>query len=260
MSTWTLLRSAWTWNPAWLAGCALLVCAYGFATRWRWSSRAIGFASAVALLLLALVSPIAVLGDTYLLSAHMLQHFILVMVVPPLLVASLPAAPSPAAPLSPIACWITGTAAMVLWHVPALSHAAWHRHGVQLLEQMLLLAGALIFWWPVFSPRHEQRLHPVAAVVYLATACLCCTAIGVFLVFAPEHVYSMYLNPDDRLGALSLIRNDWGISPRLDQQLGGLLMWVPGCLVYLSAMLARIGAWYASNETSPFADSLEPVP
>jgi putative membrane protein len=260
MNTWTLLGSAWTWNPAALAGCALLTGWYAAVTRWHWSRQGIAFVCAVALLLLALVSPVAALGDTYLLSAHMLQHFILVMVAPPLLLASLPRASFPSVSLSPVACWITGTAAMVLWHVPALSHVAWHHNGFQFLEQAALLASAMIFWLPVFSPRHEQRLHPIAAIVYLATACLCCTAIGVFLVFAPEQVYPMYLHPVDRLGALSLIRDEWGISPKIDQQIGGLLMWAPGCLVYLSAMLARVGAWYAGPDTSPFPDSLEPVP
>jgi len=68
--------------------------------------------------------------------------------------------------------------------------------------------------------------------------------------FARPGLYPADLNPDDRLGLLPLLRDDWGLDPRNDQQFGGLLMWVPGCSVYLSAILATVSRWFGTREES----------
>ena len=157
--------------------------------------------------------------------------------------------------LTPVTCWLIGIGAVALWHVPAIYSMAFRHHGWHVFEHVTCLATALVFWWPVFGKRSD-RLHPVGAIVYLVTACVSCTLIGIAITFGPTGLYPEYLNPADPLGAVSLIRNGWGISPRTDQQLGGLLMWVPCCLVYISAMLARLGGWYAEREESPDATAV----
>ncbi len=91
MTAWQLFLSTWSWDPSVLVGCAALMTAYLAAVRFRPTRRAIYFAAGVVWLLLALVSPLDALGDAYLFSAHMLQHLLLLLVVPPLLLLGIPA-------------------------------------------------------------------------------------------------------------------------------------------------------------------------
>ena len=239
MTTAKLLLYGWTWDPAALTIAIVLIAA-------GWRLRTPSFLAAVSLFLIAQLSPLEILGSRYLLSAHMLQHFILVMIVAPLLLAGSRRwlrRPNPAA------CWIIGIAAMAVWHIPAIYEMALWNPLAHALELVTCLAAALLFWTPVFTPRLDDRLHPVASVAYLATACLCCTLLGVGISFAKTILYPVYLHAAADPAVLSLVRNDWCISPHTDQELGGLLMWVPGCLVYLGAMLVRLGGWYAQTET-----------
>ena len=92
MSTWQMLATTWDLEPSVLAGCAGLLATYLWAARVTHArpGQVVMFAGGVACLLLALVSPIDVLGDEYLFSAHMLQHLLLVLVVPPMLLLGLP--------------------------------------------------------------------------------------------------------------------------------------------------------------------------
>jgi putative membrane protein len=73
--------------------------------------------------------------------------------------------------------------------------------------------------------------------------------MGVLITFSPVILYPAYLNPPDPDGVLLLIRNGWGMTPALDQQVGGLLMWVPCCLVYLTAIMTMFGRWYGADES-----------
>jgi cytochrome c oxidase assembly factor CtaG len=244
MNAGTLLLGRWDWEPGVIFACLLLIAGYAAAVRGRWSREAVWFGMAVALVLVALASPIATLGAHSLLSAHMLQHFILVMLAPPLVLAGIPESVAVERRMRvfrpAVACWLCGIGTMALWHMPALFNSSLHQHWYHAAEQVAFSATAIVFWWPVFGPVRRDRLHPIVAVVYLATACLCCTAIGAAITFSPGLLYPAY----GRAAEL-------GISPRLDQQLAGLLMWVPGCLVYLSAMLIRLGEWFAEPEAAP---------
>src|SRR5207302_54415 len=102
------------------------------------------------------------------------------------------------------------------------------------------LVSGTIFWWPVLGSLEERRLAPVAAISYLFSACTACSLLGAAITFAPAGLYTAYLQPEDRLGILRLVRYGWQLDPKSDQQLGGMLMWVPGCLIYLSAILATV--------------------
>lgn len=92
----------------------------------------------------------------------------------------------------------------------------------------------------------EQRLSPLAGIGYLFTACTACNALGIILTFSPVTVCSVYMHPADPLGMLATIRGDWGISHEKDQQIDGLLMWVPMCLIYLSAIFGQLARWFAA--------------
>src|SRR4029077_1989995 len=115
------------------------------------------------------------------------------------------------------------------------------------LFRSLVLVGCL-FWCKVIAPRKEQRISPPAAIVYLFTACTACSVLGIILTFAPVSICPVYQQPVDRLGILSTIRGNWGLTSDRDQQIGGLLMWVPMCLIYLAAILAQLARWHSSPQ------------
>jgi cytochrome c oxidase assembly factor CtaG len=86
----------------------------------------------------------------------------------------------------------------------------------------------------------------MGAVVYLFTACVACTILGITIALSPVEVCPAYGHAADPLGALPLVRGQWGLAPAVDQQLGGLLMWVPGCTVYAGAILAVVASYYGT--------------
>ncbi len=246
MTTSQFFTTAWTWSPGVSFACVLALA--GYFAAFRRNPRAGYFVAALGVLLLALVSPVSALADGYLFSAHMLQHIMLVLIVPMLALLSLPRSfsPPPAsrALAHPVVGWFAGVGAMWLWHVPALCDAAASSRGIAAVQTLSLLALGTLFWWQVLAPRDDHRLSPLAGVFYLFTACTACSVLGIILTFAPVSVCSAYQQPIDRLGMLGTIRSGWGLTSDKDQQLGGLLMWVPMCLIYLSAIFAQLARWF----------------
>ena len=260
MSASQFFISAWDWKPSVVVGCAALLGAYAWAVRFRFPEKAAAWLAGVLLIFLALVSPLDELADKYLFSAHMAKHILFVLVVPALLLIGLPAAPvervlryRPAATAekflrTTVIAWLAGIGAMAFWHIPLLFNAALSNEALHIFEHLTLLIGGTIFWWPILSPLPECRLRPVPqGVAYLFTSCLACTSLGVLITFAPELLYPAYAQPFDTFGILTVVRDSWGISPAMDQQIGGLLMWVPGCLVYLTAIMAMFVRWYSEE-------------
>ena len=252
----------WDWEPSVLLGCVTLAAAYLAVARQRTAAQSLCFLAGVVLLLLDLVSPIDTLGDTYLFSAHVLQHFLLALIIPPLWLLGIPQTVAERALRKPgiartervlsrpVLAWSLGVGAMLAWHIPALFNAALASDALHIFQHLSFLVTGAIFWWPVLSPLEPRRLPPLAAIVYLFSACTACSLLGAVLTFTPPGWYPAYRNPADHLGILREIRAGWGLDPRTDQQLGGMLMWVPGCLVYLTAILARVARWYAAPENA----------
>lgn len=153
-------------------------------------------------------------------SLHMALHIVCVLVIPALLLLGAPRLPAFRIPAA--LAWIAGIGAMAFWHIPAIFNAAMMHESLHIVELLSLLAGGTLYWWPILSP---ARLQPVPqAAAYLVSSCLACTAMGIVIAFAPA---PLYLHAS--------------IS---DQQIGGLLMWVPCCLVYLTATMAMFARWY----------------
>ena len=252
MSATEFFLTAWSWKPAVVAGCMLLAAAYAAGYRFRFPARAALWMAAVALLLLVLVSPLDVLADRYLFSVHMAKHILFVLVIPALLLLGMPPLRSMQRfAIPPAAAWIAGIGTMAFWHIPGVFNAALASGPLRFLEPLSLLAGGTVYWWPILSPVREARISPVPqAAAYLFTSCLACTSIGIVITFAPTLLYPAYAHPADVYGMLFTIRSQWGISPALDQQIGGLLMWVPCCLLYLTATLAMFARWYGEAETT----------
>lgn len=224
----------------------------------RPGARAAYFVAAVALFLVALASPIGVLARGYLFSAHMLQHLLLLLAVPPLVLLSLPRQARSGAPekqtgaLGYAAPWLAGTGAMWVWHQPALCNLAAGNAGVQWIQTASLLGLGLVFWRPVLSSRIEQRFEPFPAILYLFAACVGCSVLGIVVTFSPVEVCDIFLHPVDGLGVLPLLRDRWGLTRAADQQLGGLMMWVPACMVYTAAILSALARYYQEEGIPPF--------
>jgi cytochrome c oxidase assembly factor CtaG len=227
---------------------------YAWRYRRRLGPRAALFALALGVFFVALASPVAVLARGYLFSAHMLQHLLLMLCVPPLVLLGLPREqvgdpPRRWSPIEHGGSWLAGVGAMWLWHVPVFCNAAATSPAVQGLQTASLVAMGLAFWRPVLAPRTADRLPAFAAIAYLFAACIACTVLGIAVTFSPVEVCSAYAHPIDALGALPLLRDGWGLSCKADQEIGGLLMWVPTCFVYAGAILATLGRYYAEEES-----------
>lgn len=258
MSTRDLLRSAWDWEPSVVAGCLLLAAAYLALARRRTARQTSLFLAGTLLLLVDLVSPVDMLGDSYLFSAHVLQHFLLALVIPPLWLLGTPRAlveralrrprllRLERALARPAVAWPLGVGTMLVWHLPPLFNAALASDSLHIAQHLSFLVTGAIFWWPILCPIEERRAAPLAAIIYLFSACTACSLLGAVLTFTPPGAYPSYLQPEDPLGILPLIRQGWGLDAASDQQLGGMLMWVPGCLVYLAAILTRVAQWYGA--------------
>jgi cytochrome c oxidase assembly factor CtaG len=259
MTAWQFVRATWAWEPSVARGCLVLAAGYLAIVGAKPARRAAAFFAGVVVLFLALNSPLDTLADTYLFSAHMVQHLLLILVVPPLLLLGMPAslgertrrspwARSLERPLgNPVVTWSVGIGTMMVWHAPAFYNAALRFQGVHVAQHLSFLIASTIFWWPVLAPADHDRLAPLPAVLYLVAAALASSVVGIIVTFAQVGLYPAYLHPVDRLGLEPLIRDGWGLSPETDQQLGGLMMWIPGGLVYLCAILGVIARWYKTS-------------
>lgn len=265
MTTAHLLLTTWSFHPSVLFGCAALIALYLLLEphptgRFWW------YVLGVAVLALALVSPIDALGDGYLFSVHMLQHLLLIQVVPPLLLLGLTpemmekllayprlrrlervvGRPTVAWPLAVITLWV--------WHAPALYDLAVADENVHILQHLCFLVTATIFWWPVLAPLPEHRAPLPLCLLYLVAASFSSSVLGILITFAPPGLYPAYLHPLGQPAIVHLIRTVWLIDPAGDQQIGGLLMWVPGGLAYLFAIIVVCGSWLAAPERDEFED------
>lgn len=254
------------WNlAAWLlALLALSAAGYAWGTRqlWRQAGRGRGItelqAAAYALgwltLVGALVSPLDALGGR-LFSAHMVQHELLMVIAAPLLVVARPlVAWTWALPLAqrrrvgrwfqargwtafwgtltdPLVAWALHALALWAWHIPAAFDAALVSEPLHILQHVSFLGTALFFWWAVLGHDPRGRYGPGHSAAYLFTTMMHTGALGALLSLAPTPWYTEYV---PRTSAL-------GFDPVEDQQLGGLVMWVPAGLAYVVAALWVLG-------------------
>ncbi len=257
----------WQADPIALAALMLLAFTYWYIHR-RSSVGPYGpFIAATALLALCFFSPLAVLSGHYLFSAHMVVHVLLLLVAAPLLVVSLSGSAlqynghvirfSRLLQRRPVLGWAAGVGIMWLWHIPALFNSmmsAGHMHDngfhwLHALESGSLIVSGMLFGWPLVTPVKQCRIAPLSGVVYLFTACTACSLLGLLITFAPAGLYRHYLSMNDTYGLNTLITAEWGISRLADQQMAGLIMWVPCCLIYVIYALWLLGKWMNEKNT-----------
>lgn len=213
-------------------------------------------------LFVALVSPLHPLGEV-LFSAHMTQHEVLMLVAAPLVVLGRPVVaflwalpPGWArraggraqagrfkrvwrAVTNPLAAWAIHAVALWVWHVPLLFQATLRSDLVHTAQHIMFLGSALLFWWALIHGPRGLIGHG-AGVLYLFTTSVHSGVLGALITFAGSVLYPGY----------SETTASWGLTALEDQQLGGLIMWVPAGLVYIMAGLALCAGWMRESERS----------
>jgi putative membrane protein len=276
------LWSTWSFQPGVVAGLgtSALVYAVGLRRLWRTRGgrravawwRAASFFGGLAVVAAALMSPVHHAGDQ-LLSAHMLQHLLLVMVGAPLLAMGAPQLPfrlavprgwRPALEVSgrlpgvraagralshPASAWVVGVVTLWAWHLPALYDATIRDEGLHALEHLSFLASAILFWWVVLSPG-RRRLAPGTDVLFVFTAGMANGALGALFAFATSPIYPAYV---PRAAVL-------GVSALADQQLAGLVMWIPAGMVSLGVASWLFVRWLRVVEREARRRDAVPTP
>jgi len=204
------------------------------------------FYSALVILFLSLNGWLHDLSDSYLFSAHMVQHLMLALVVAPFLIMGTPGEllrPILALPgVMPVARWITApsccfaifTVVVAGWHLPPLYNYALLHHPVHIVQHLMLLAASVLMWWPVLSPLPElPRLSYPGQMLYLFLLSIPMAIVSVYISYADTVLYPLYASAP----------RVWGISPMNDQMIGGLIMWIPGGLFFYTIISIIFFRW-----------------
>jgi putative membrane protein len=244
------------WHPEVVLALEALVVAYLLAVgplrrRFGWGpppsrARVAAFLAGTGILAGVVLGPLAEWAEHVALSAHMLQHLVLILVVPLLWLHGLP--PWLLAPVArgrivgrlgwwltrPVSALALASLIQIAWHVPAAFDAALRVERFHALEHLSFLASGLLLWWPVAGSTPEwPRPSPPGQLLYLFLATIPMMAIAAPITLAEGVLYPYYA----AAGAA------WPLGPRADQELAGILMWVGGMLGYLVAGTVVFFRW-----------------
>lgn len=246
------------WSPPLVLTGALVVCGVVYARGWVairrtrpvqfpvWRLGA--FLFGLAVIWIAIASPLDGFADA-LLSAHMVEHLLLMSFAPPLMLLACPVVPLlrglprvftgyVLGPLirirglrtlghyliTPLVAWLAMNLAFLGWHVPAaydfaLEHERWHQ-----VEHLCFMGTSILFWWPIIRPwPTREKFAGWFLLIYLVMADIVNTVLSAFLAFCDRPVYGYYLQKP----------NAFQVSPLSDQRAGAVVMWVVGSLVFL---------------------------
>jgi len=271
------------WSPPVTVDLAIFLTAFVYFRGWlalRRSSPAMfgaknlfSFLTGMLALWIAIGSPLAAFDESSL-SVHMIQHILLMLVVPPLVLLGAPVLPllhglpqsvvrSTLGPLfrwpplqalgkgltHPLACWILSAVALVAWHVPSLFDLALRSDGWHDLEHACFLFSSILFWWPVIQPFPSESRWPRWCIpLYLFLGMFPGSALAAFLTFSDRVLYPYYLQAPPV----------FGLTPLQDQVLAGALMWVLGFLAcFFPAVVLTVRL--LSPRVSSASDPLPPA-
>ena len=213
-----------------------------------------------AVLAAALVSPLNALGQA-LFSAHMVQHELLMVVAAPMLLLGRPLLPflwavpvgwrfalakfGKTAPVrsawrgltDPLVAWCIQAIVLWDWHAPVMFQAALTSEFVHTLQHLSFLCSSLLFWWAVMHGL-QRGMGSSGSLVYLFTTAIHTSMLGALLAFSPHLWYPAYAKTTQA----------WGLTALQDQQLGGLILWVPAGISYIIAGLAVTAKWLRLSE------------
>lgn len=257
---------AWNGDPLILLSLCVLAWLYvrGLVRLWaktgagnrvlRWQASC--YFGALAILFLALVSPLDALSEE-LSSVHMIQHMLLATLAPLLFVLGSPTfvlawglpegrqgwgrsaltfafrLPQESSLWQPLLVWALYAGTLWVWHHPVFYQSALRDPLMHDAQHLSFFITACLFWRLCLDPLGRRRLSPLSAVPYLFTTSLHASALGIFLTLSPRPWYGDYASRTA----------SWGLTPLEDQQLAGLIMWMPACLIYPAVAAAMFGAW-----------------
>ncbi len=253
----------WNLDPILVLGICGFTGAYFYAAtvlrvRYGWAQtidrgKMVAFCAGTLVLILALNSPLDALGDQYLFSAHMVQHMLIALVAPPLWLLGTP--DWMLAPLlrrvggllramrwltNPMVAFGLFNADMWLWHAPAIYDLTLASGQLHIFEHVTFIALGVLFWWPVLSPVPDllPRISRGFGVLYLFLACQPMVALGALLTFSATPLYQPYVTAP----------RIWGSTPLGDQQLGGLIMWLPSNIPYVIGLSVLFFRWVGEQD------------
>ena len=269
---WVAILSSWQFSPMVLLGLTLSTIMY-MRGWWRYRQRrtspfslgqAVSYVAGMLVVFVALQSPLDTLAG-FSLQVHMIQHLLLMIVAPPLLLYSAPMLPmiaglpkrlrdgwiTPFATWRPLRrgiaklvhpawAWCLFVASLWIWHAPyfyglALESDVWHR-----IEHGCFLATSVLFWWPVVQPYPSRLvLSQFWLVPYLFLAGAQGTALAGILTFSDHVLYANYETTPSL----------WGIDPLTDQAVAGAIMWVPMSLAFLIGLVCVVSRLMAGGPT-----------
>jgi putative membrane protein len=252
---------SWSLHPSVLVGTGLLGALYFYGIgpwrrrrglppvpRWKVAS----FCASLVVLLGALNGPMHDLSDYYLFSVHMVQHLLLTLLFPPLLLLGIPgwliepllrppAVRRVARVLThPVAAAVIFSVTVAVWHVGQYYELMMRNHDVHIVTHLMFMATATLLWWPVMSPVPEilPRLGYGLGMLYLFLVGIPMQIVAALITLSGRVLYPWY----------SAAPRTWGLSPLDDQQLGGLLMWVPGNLWMFLAIGVLFFVWARESQ------------
>ncbi|MEO8577545.1 MAG: cytochrome c oxidase assembly protein [Gemmatimonadales bacterium] len=256
----------WSIHPSTVIGLAALGALYLWRAReanheqplsgWR----KLSFFAALFVIFSALNGPIHDLSDNYLFSGHMVQHLMLTMAMPPLFLAGIPGwmlrpllgnriISAIARKLTkPIVCFAIFNLVIALWHLPVFYNAAMDNHDIHIAEHLMFMVAAVMMWWPLMSQLPElPRLAYPGQMLYSFLMTIPMTVVAVYITMADSVLYPHY----------SAAPRIMPLSPMDDQLLGGLIMWIPGGMIFMIIMTVVFFKWSARGEDDAAAAQVD---
>ncbi|TVP48236.1 MAG: cytochrome c oxidase assembly protein [Gemmatimonadales bacterium] len=261
--------------PSILIGCVYLLGVYWLATgparrRLGWSDdvrpgfrRAASWTAAVLVIFFSLNGPLHEWADGYLFTAHMVQHLLLMLLMPPLLIWGLPPELIRKAlqyrPVlavgrfltHPVIAYVAYNVVFIFWHFPHWYNMALMDHTVHIVQHLSFMVVAVMMWWPIMSPVRELVRIPTGPflMAWIFLFGIPGTVVSALITLSNEVLYTWYAAAP-RITALS---------PLDDQRLGGLIMWIPGMLVFWIAITVVFFRW-TSYEYRSWREDPEALP
>ena len=211
------------------------------------------FFGALALIFFSLNGWLHDLSDSFLFSAHMVQHLVLTLAAPPLLVMGTPGwMLRPALQwrgVGPVARFLTKAPVafvlfnlvIIVWHLPPMYEFAMEHHNIHIVQHLCFMIAATLMWWPVLSPMPElPRLSYPLQMLYLFLMTIPMSIVAVCIAYADHALYPFY----------AAAPRIWGITPMQDQTIGALIMWIPGGLFFFTVISVIFFRWQQADGDS----------
>ncbi len=259
--------TAWNWQPSIILGTIAIICLYLYGVGplcVKYSladgvktSQVVSFLLGVNVIFWTLFTPLDKLADDYLFSAHMVLHLLLSFAGAPLMVLGIPA--WLVAPLlrnrvifriaqfftMPILTGVLFNVNLWFWHAPPIYNAMIVNLPLHIVSHLLFIITGVLFWWPILSPM-EEDLPPLSIgkkMAYLFFSDMPMVLLGAGLTFVPP-LYARYIHAP----------HIWGLSPETDQQLAGLLMWIPGSIFFIVIVSILFLQWMQAQDVKQRAE------